>query len=109
MKTGAKLSFFIGIVAGIAVMFANQSPSFEAGGYFATLILCLIGGTVLYVPLNLGVVATSRQRGFLHGLLRFLHGLAVFVGVAAIVLVSIGIAGTWRSKSPPGSQTADWL
>jgi len=87
VKTGAKLSFFVGIVAGVAAMFANKSSAFELGGYFATLILCLVVGTLLYVPLNLGVVATSRRRGFLPGLLRFAHGLVVFVGVAAVVLV----------------------
>lgn len=87
VKTGAKLSFFLGIVAGVAMLFAGKGEFDGFETCLGALVGCLLFGTCLYVPLNLGVVATSRRRGFLPGLLRFVHGLVVFAGVAAMVLV----------------------
>ena len=88
VKRGVALSFFIGITVGVGMMFTAKDGT-DGGlmAYVRTLIACLVFGITLYVPLNLAVVATSRCRGFLPGLLRFAHGLVVFAGISAMVLV----------------------
>ena len=88
VKRGASLSFFTGIAAGAAMMFVGGDRFDDGLGlYVATLVVCLVFGTCLYVPLNLGVVAATGRRGFVPGLLRFAHGLVVAVGVTAMVCV----------------------
>ena len=88
IKRGASLSFFTGIAAGVVMMFVGGDRFDDGLGlYVCTLVGCLVLGTCLYVPLNLGVVATSGRRGIMPGLLRFAHGLVVAVGVTAMSCV----------------------
>lgn len=88
VKTGAKLSFFTGIVAAvITVCVAKDLGDSGPLGCVALFLVWLLCGTGLYLPLKLGVVATARCRGFLPGLVRFAHGAVVAVGTTAAVLV----------------------
>jgi hypothetical protein len=48
---------------------------------------CVLFGAFLYLPLRLGVAAAANRGGFLPGLVRFAHGLVVFVGTAALLLL----------------------
>lgn len=88
IKTGLKLAFFTGIVAAAIVACTVKDVwELDPVNWLALGVGWLAFGTALYLPLKLAVVATARARGFLPALLRFAHGLVVFVGVTAMLLV----------------------
>lgn len=85
---GLKLSFFTCVVGAIVV---GCTTTVVADHGFTDCLVrfvgCVLLGAFVYLPLRLGVVAAERRSGFVPGLLRFAHGLVVFVGTAALFLL----------------------
>lgn len=85
---GIKLSFCTCVIG--AILVGSTTTVGAELGFVNCLILfagCVLFGAFVYLPLKLGVVAADRRSGFVPGLLRFAHGLVVFVGTAAILLL----------------------
>lgn len=89
VKQGVGMAFFIGIAAGVAVMFANAGePEYRSGSkYLQTIVMCVVFLPMLWVPLALGTRATSKRKDFTAGLLRF--GATLFLAVYALAVIAV--------------------
>lgn len=85
---GIKRSFVTCLVG--AIVIGCTTTAMADHGPQKSLILfagCVLVGAFVYLPLPLGVVAADRRSGCGPGPIRFVHGLVVFVGTAALFLL----------------------